>query len=66
MKKNVWEKPMLVILYKGHPEESVLTYCKSGVTGLPVGQVNARNGYDCLNPARPTCGLCSATSNVPT
>ena len=35
MKKTKWEKPKLIVLLKGNPEENVLAACKSpsGITG---------------------------------
>ncbi|MDF1590731.1 MAG: hypothetical protein P1P89_04375 [Desulfobacterales bacterium] len=31
--KKIWEKPKLVVLYRGKPEESVLAACKADVGG---------------------------------
>lgn len=34
MKKKVWEKPKLIVLFRGKPEEAVLETCKiAGIRG---------------------------------
>ncbi len=35
--KKVWEKPQLVVLVRGNPEESVLLLCKMGSEG-PISE----------------------------
>jgi hypothetical protein len=49
--KKIWEKPKLIILLKGRPEELVLANCKgSNFTG---GRANRNNGCKyliCLAP----------------
>ena len=51
---KVWQKPKLIVLYRGRPEESVLVQCKIGL-GTARTTVNNKNN-DCY---RPGCGLCS-------
>jgi len=33
---KVWQKPKLIILYRGRPEESVLLGCKTATSGAAV------------------------------
>jgi hypothetical protein len=45
--KEDWEKPKLVVLYRGRPEESVLTACKiankvAGPTNPGAGRMNCQ------------------------
>jgi hypothetical protein len=51
MKKD-WTKPKLISLYRGHPEEAVLSTCKSedaAVAG-PLGvDCDGSGGADCLD-----------------
>jgi len=43
MTKQVWEKPKLIVLGRGRPEEHVLAGCKQpGSTGGP-GKLNCKN-----------------------
>ena len=35
MKKKVWEKPRLIVLFRGRPEESVLQACKTSLEQGP-------------------------------
>ena len=44
---KVWQKPKLIILYRGRPEESVLAACKAGVAGPASGPVSNKN-TDCI------------------
>lgn len=39
--KKIWEKPELIVLVKGTPEEFVLQACK-----WPTGPGNGPRGYD--------------------
>ena len=52
---KVWQKPKLIILYRGRPEESVLATCKSG----PWGTGGAIFDYDgqCY---KNKCALCNS------
>lgn len=36
--KKIWERPMLTVLTKGKPEESVLAACKQWPTSGPSGE----------------------------
>jgi len=37
MKKKVWEKPRLIVLFRGRPEERVLGACKIDGDNGPFG-----------------------------
>lgn len=53
--KKKWRKPQLIVLLKGHPEESVLRSCKtfSGITG-------PQNDYNgCYKGRRFGCRQCN-------
>jgi hypothetical protein len=53
-----WEKPELIVLRKGKPEEMVLSHCKAvTVPGLPT---NYDGGQYCGNKNTGSCGACSA------
>ena len=54
---KVWQKPKLIILYRGRLEESVLYACKNGI-GTARTTVNNKN-QDCY---RPGCGTCDVIS----
>jgi hypothetical protein len=60
-KKN-WEKPQLIVLARGTPEENVLTHCKYigySATGVPqsVGQTGCDKSETDKN-----CGACQSRS----
>jgi hypothetical protein len=54
---KVWQKPKLIILYRGRPEESVLASCKAGIAGPASGPVSNKN-TDCIK------AQCSATCDT--
>jgi len=58
MKKN-WEKPELVVLFRGKPEEAVLTHCKHK-SETPVAPFPYHD--DCNNRVG-CCGACSSNAN---
>lgn len=53
MPEKKWQKPKLVVLVRGKPEERILTGCK---TSPPAGGPDSTNGCDefqapsCTNP----------------
>ena len=55
--KKVWNKPELVVLYRGKPEESVLTHCKHKTipSVSPAG-----NHDDCNSKGVTSCGACDS------
>lgn len=53
---KVWKKPELVVLYRGKPEESVLTHCKHA-NNPPVAPSAVKD--DC-NDSATNCGACSS------
>ena len=52
MKKKIWDRPKLVVLYRGNPEESVLTGCKTASN--PSGGQTAVHGA-CMKVTGPKC-----------
>jgi hypothetical protein len=52
--KKVWEKPKLIVLYRGRPEESVLQACK-GDTGLTSGPGQPRKCFQKIKGATYPC-----------
>jgi hypothetical protein len=46
MTRKMWEKPKLVVLVRGRPEEAVLQVCKyNGRTGPVLNNCLQRQGY---------------------
>jgi hypothetical protein len=47
-----WAKPKIISLYRGRPEEAVLSACKCEITGIPgpdgLGVDCDGDGNDCL------------------
>ena len=64
MKTKIWEKPKLVVLMRGTPDEAVLTACKStNASGSPMAPIS---GYHKCHVAAETdqnCGACRAQPN---
>jgi len=54
MKKS-WSKPKLIVLFRGKPEESVLSGCKDS-TGSTTEQTAAHT--DCSGVPATACGDC--------
>jgi len=53
-KKRKWEKPQLIVLERGRPEESVLGICKQSSTPFGPffsGCLLSSGGLPCDNPA---------------
>ena len=48
MSTKPWEKPLLVELYRGRPEESVLQNCKTAAGGVTSG-VSLTEVNDCVH-----------------
>lgn len=40
MQKKLWQKPALIVLIRGNPDEALLLACKGGPTGGPATQIN--------------------------
>ena len=61
--KKSWEKPQLIVLARGTPEESVLQHCKriGNTTPVPYSQATGQTGCDQLNPGN--CGACQARAS---
>jgi hypothetical protein len=52
--KKIWQKPKLIVLVRGRPEESVLAGCK--MKGTTASTKNKNTGCQ-----KAGCGLCNAT-----
>ena len=62
MSKKKWEKPELVVLVRGRPEEAILDICKN--TGVPnVGPFD-HHSSECMEGAGPTCNVCQTMSGT--
>lgn len=57
--KKKWEKPSIVVLGKGQPEENVLGGCKGNEAGDPV---NTWNNCNQLLEEQSSCPDCEALS----
>jgi hypothetical protein len=42
---KAWEKPKLIILVRGRPEEALITDCKSTGTGAPLSDFTSCDQY---------------------
>jgi len=54
--ENTWQKPRLVVLVRGRPEESVLSFCKDAIDITPNGP--AVEQTDCIQNME-NCEACS-------
>lgn len=51
MKKRTWEKPRLIVLFRGRQEENVLNGCKTtGAVNKPAGNDCISGGLSCMSP----------------
>ena len=57
---KVWQKPKLIILYRGRPEESVLQACKIAGSGAASGAVAVKVN-DC---SKQPCALCNILADT--
>lgn len=58
--KKAWEKPQLIILARGTPQESVLEHCKYIGGGGGNGRPDTYNQDGCNDFAITNCGTCQA------
>jgi hypothetical protein len=58
MGKKKWEKPVLIVLMRGTPEEPVLEMCKANNQTQSIG-VNFKDNADCNRP-----GACAPCGNI--
>lgn len=58
--KKTWDKPELVVLFRGKPEESVLLHCKH--KSNPA--VAPANIHDDCNDNTAVCGACQSNANA--
>jgi hypothetical protein len=62
-KKMEWTQPQLIVLARGMPEESVLTFCKLIDPGAIGATDNTQNGCQDVNsPSQ--CGSCLSRSGT--
>jgi hypothetical protein len=62
MDKRAWDRPQLIELVRGRPEEAILTSCKDGGQGVsPHGYWNNCNESAATGPA---CGLSGSTASI--
>ena len=54
---KVWQKPKLIILYRGRPEESVLAVCKAGTSPDKAQSVSNKQNDCYKNPGCLTCSF---------
>ncbi len=54
-----WEKPTLIILVRGKPEEAVLTACKLEVAGS-IGAIHASLVHGCSDRLDGNCSNCQS------
>lgn len=61
--KKTWEKPKLIILVRGKPEESPLSICKADLIAFPVSIMG--NNLECWAYWNPPAAQwrCSSTTN---
>ena len=60
MKKAKWHKPELVVLFKGRPEESVLTECKANAAPDGTGGIQTLIGHGCQAAKTGSCQACQS------
>jgi hypothetical protein len=53
--RDMWQRPKLIVLTRGNPEESVLTGCKSVAGGFGAGNV----ADSCVKEKKPGCKKCN-------
>lgn len=59
--RKTWQKPKLVVLVRGRPEECVLSACKTG--GTATEATPATNELDCIENLV-NCEVCSAMNGT--
>lgn len=61
MSKKKWLKPELVILFRGKPEESVLTVCRYNAAPLGTGgEQSEMLGHGCQATRLNSCQACQS------
>lgn len=58
MTKKLWVKPELIILYRGKPEESVLTICRYESAPDGTGGIQTLIGRGCQAKKTGSCQAC--------
>ncbi|MHB8094431.1 MAG: hypothetical protein ACYDH0_05755 [Candidatus Aminicenantales bacterium] len=60
--KKTWNKPELVVLFRGKPEESVLFHCKHKNNPV-VAPASFHEDCNHMSSAKCTCGACQDNAN---
>lgn len=60
MKKIIWQRPELIVLHRGRPEESVLVVCKYNAAPLGTGGVQTTLGHGCQASKEGSCQACQS------
>jgi len=55
-----WEKPNLIVLYRGRPEEVLLTGCKSPIFAAGPGGANNKCDLVVIRGKKAQCSACRA------
>ena len=55
---KVWEKPQLIILARGNPEESVLSNCKTNNPNKPLDGADRQMQQQCSELVVTSCENC--------
>jgi hypothetical protein len=63
--KKAWEKPQLIVLARGTPEENVLTHCKTMNPNQAVqGPADLIQQDTCAHGVKGNCSNCQSRANV--
>lgn len=66
MAKFKWQRPELIVLHKGRPEENVLTQCKYNAAPLGTGGTQADTlGHGCQATKDKSCQACQSLGGKP-
>ena len=60
MNKIAWEKPELIVLTRGKPEENVLWECKFNTAPDRWGGIQTYNGHGCQAEKSNSCMACQS------
>lgn len=60
MNRKTWEKPELIVLTRGKPEENVLWECKYNAAPDKWGGIQTGNGHGCQAAKDNSCQACQS------
>jgi hypothetical protein len=60
MPKSKWQKPELIVLQRGRPEESVLMACKYNAAPDGTGGIQTLIGHGCQAAKTGSCQACQS------